>query len=722
MNSPVEEYEYYLPCPKGLEALLLDEVTSLGGVGAKASVAGVYVKGDLTLGYKLCLWSRFANRVLLPLEAFPVNTADDLYDAVKSIDWQNHFRATGTFAVDFQGTSDEIRNTHFGALRCKDAIVDKFKASMGTRPNVEKQQPDVRVQARLSKGQLRLSLDLSGESLHRRGYRQQLGLAPLKENLAAAIIARTGFELEADTPLVDPMCGSGTLLVEAALMAADIAPGLRRSYWGFLGWLKHQPKIWNDLVAEARDRRSEGVERLQKQPRRFFGFDKSPKALNDAKANIRRAGLEGLVLLYKQPLDEFELPSEIGAATGIIVTNPPYGERLSDEVTLTHLYRTLGEVARKHCMGWKLSVFTANSRLCKHTRLFRPKQYKFFNGALASTLFNFEVIEDKRVKSAEQEIRLGDEAQMVFNRLNKNAAKLKKWLKKTPGIECYRLYDADIPEYAAAIDIYGNDIVVSEYRAPSKLDADVAERRFRAVVDAVAAFQREKGFGGDMAIKQRERQRGKSQYEVLEEKGVYTPVKEYGVNLVVNLFDYLDTGLFLDHRPLRSRIAQEAKGKRFLNLFCYTASATAHAVVAGAAHSVSVDMSKTYLQWAQRNLDANHANSSAHQLVNANCMEWLKTARGEYDLIMLDPPTFSNSKKMRDKFDVQTDHEELIEGCMNLLAAEGVLYFSNNFRKFKMSESIIERFDVKNISAQTIDVDFERNPKIHHCFEIRHAS
>ncbi len=721
MSDDNQTYQFYLPCPKGIEPLLLDEVTKLGGSNVKASVAGVYTEGSIKLGYKLCLWSRFANRVLLPLDSFPVNTADDLYEAVKSVDWPNHFRANATFAVDFQGVSDEIRNTHFGALRCKDAIVDKFKSVMGTRPNIEKQQPDLRIQARLTKGQLRLSIDLSGESLHRRGYRQQVGLAPLKENLAAAIVVRAGYHSDAKQPLVDPMCGSGTLLIEAAMMAANIAPGLRRSYWGFNGWLKHQAKEWRELISEARDARTKGLEWLEANPNLFFGFDKSNRALGDAHANIKRAGLDGHIHVKPSVLDQLKKPAVLAGEKGLIVTNPPYGERLADEVALTHLYRTLGDMAREQFMGWQISIFTANAPLCKHTRLFRPKQYKLFNGAIPCTLFNFRVEEDKRVSSANADSpKLSEEATMVLNRLNKNASKLKRWLKREEGIECYRLYDADIPEYSAAIDMYGNDIVVSEYRAPAKIDPEKAESRFRAVVEAVGHYQSSLGKGGELHIKARERQRGSSQYEVLDKTGEYKPVKEQGVNLVVNLNDYLDTGLFLDHRPLRRKIQQSIRGKRFLNLFCYTASATAHAAVGGAAHSVSVDMSKTYLEWAKRNLLANHANLDAHQLVNENCLEWLKAARGEFDVIMLDPPTFSNSKKMSSKFDVQTDHRALVDGCMKLLADDGVLYFSNNFRKFVMDTGLESKYDVFEMTKQSIDPDFERNAKIHRCWAIRH--
>src|SRR5690606_34305272 len=260
-------------------------------------------------------------------------------------------------------------------------------------------------------------------------------------------------------------------------------------------------------------------------------------------------------------------------------------------------------------------------------------------------------------------------------------------------ISCYRLYDADMPEFAVAVDLYDGWAHVQEYAAPASVSEDKAQARLQ---DVLVALPQVLGTPAErVVLKQRQRQTGKQQYERMDRRGEFLTVQEGQVRLLVNLTDYLDTGLFLDHRPMRLRIAEEARGKRFLNLFCYTASATVHAAVGGARRTTSVDLSKTYLDWARRNLALNGL-SDLHQLVQD---------RGEYDLIVLDPPTFSNSKRMDDVFDVQRDHVQLLDMAMARLAPGGVLYFSNNFRRFKLDPALEEKYQVEDISAQTLDKD-----------------
>lgn len=720
--------EIFVNCPKGMESLLRDELLSLGANAARETVAGVYASGDADFPYRVCLWSRLANRVLLPLTRIEVNSADDLYQGVRQVDWLEHLETGNTFAVDFVGHSDSIRHSQFGAQKVKDAVVDQFAERTGARPSVDIKNPQLRINAYLAKGRVALSLDLSGESLHRRGYRVAMVPAPLKENLAAALLLRAGWPetCARGGGLVDPLCGSGTLLIEAAMMAADIAPGILRQHhhvqhWGFKHWKQFDSRRWHEQLAEAEERKRAGLARALPEIR---GYDKDSKAIAAAEANIAAAGLERVVRVSAKPVSALKRPTHRAMEPGLILTNPPYGERWGEVEELRPLYEELGKVAKAEFPGWKLGVFTGNLELAQELRLRSDKSYSFFNGTIPAKLFMFSLREagDEADQGARRPRELTDNEQMLVNRLAKNARRLKPWLSRS-GVSCYRLYDSDLPEYAVAIDFYGDAIHVQEYAPPATVDANKARQRMREIRQALLhayPASRDK-----LYFKERRRQSGDSQYQPLNpwgRKGNSFVVTEGPAKLEINLSDYLDSGLFLDHRPVREMIRNLARGKRFLNLFCYTAAATVHAGLGGAASSLSIDMSNTYLDWAQRNLDLNSLGRDKHKILRADCLEWLGKREGQFDLIFLDPPTFSNSKKMADVLDIQRDHARLIEDAMAILAPGGTLIFSNNFRRFKMDDGIASRFEIEDISARSIPPDFERNQKIHHCWLIRHRA
>ncbi|MGY4532701.1 23S rRNA (guanine2445-N2)-methyltransferase / 23S rRNA (guanine2069-N7)-methyltransferase [Pseudomonas sp. TE3786] len=734
-----DRFELFLTCPKGLEGLLAEEATALGLEETREHTSAIRGFAQMETAYRLCLWSRLANRVLLVLKRFPMANADDLYDGVLSVDWAEHLDAAGSLAVEFSGNGSGIDNTHFGALKVKDAIVDKLRTSTGERPSIDKLNPDLRIHLRLDRGEAILSLDLSGHSLHQRGYRLQQGAAPLKENLAAAVLIRAGWPriAAAGGALADPMCGVGTFLVEAALIAADIAPNLRRERWGFSAWLGHVPALWKKLHAEAQERADAG---LAKQPSWIRGYEADPRLIQPARNNIERAGLSNWIKVYQGEVATFE-PRPDHNQTGLVVCNPPYGERLGDEASLLYLYQNLGERLRQACMNWEAAVFTGAPDLGKRMGIRSHKQYAFWNGALPCKLLLIKVqpeqfvtgerrTPEQRERAREQEAlgtapdapanapveqaRLSEGGQMFANRLQKNLKALGKWARRE-GVDCYRVYDADMPEYALAIDLYHDWVHVQEYAPPRTIDADKAQAR---LFDALAAIPQALGVDkSKVVIKRRERQSGTKQYERQATQGTFTEVSEGGVKLLVNLTDYLDTGLFLDHRPLRLRIQREAAGKRFLNLYCYTATATVHAAKGGARTTTSVDLSKTYLDWARRNLSLNGF-SDKNRLEQGDVMNWLAADREEYDLIFIDPPTFSNSKRMEGVFDVQRDHVQLLDLAMARLASGGVLYFSNNFRKFQLDEGLAARYQVEEITASTLDPDFARNTKIHRAWKL----
>ncbi|WP_374075959.1 class I SAM-dependent methyltransferase [Bdellovibrio bacteriovorus] len=302
---------------------------------------------------------------------------------------------------------------------------------------------------------------------------------------------------------------------------------------------------------------------------------------------------------------------------------------------------------------------------------------------------------------------------MIKNRLEKNYKKLKSWSERHQ-IEAFRLYDRDIPEYPFIVDIYKDHYVIYD---KSEFFKDKDKNHLPHVVDALKALF--KCTDEKIVIKKRERQEGLKQYEKLDAKEETFVVRESQALFKINLYDYLDTGLFLDHRPMRQKVFKMAGDKKFLNLFCYTGSVSVFAALAGA-RTTSVDMSQTYLRWAQDNFELNGLDFGSHSFINADVLEWLRAHRNQksFDMIFLDPPTFSNSKKMEDTFEVERDQDFLVDSCMSMLSDGGILYFSNNKRKFKLSANILSKYTVKDISEDSIPQDFH-DKKIHNCFEIK---
>lgn len=710
--------DWLATCPKGLESLLAEELDGLGAVHIKQTVAAVSFNGGLDIAYKVCLWSRLANRVLKPFSQFVLNNVEDLYEHITDIAWETHFSASHTIAIDFIGTSRLIDNTMYGSQRVKDGIVDRIRRIEGDRPSVDTKNPDIRIHVRQHKGTVSVALDISGGSLHKRGYRTGQGSAPIKENLAAALLIRSGWPAlsRQGAALLDPMCGSGTLLIEGAMMAANIAPGLQRPCYGFTHWRQHDESSWQTLLDEAWEHKRLGLESLDLDIR---GYDANPRVLEYTVKNIENAGLDEHIRLSHKPLDQFGKPT---ASRGLLLSNPPYGERLGEMESLQPLYQKLGKVLQKNFHGWRAAIFTGNVDLARELDLAPSKQYSLYNGTIPCKLLLFDDMQSKREQIADRLKKpapprpLSAGATMVLNRLKKNRKKLSTWLKRE-SISCYRLYDADIPEYAAAIDIYDQSLYVQEYAPPNTISEKVASQRFDELKQAIKTFAMD--YSGKVYFNQRRRQAGDNQYQRAQQSDYKTfTVEEGPATFEVNLSDYLDTGLFLDHRPVRAMIGNMVEGKRFLNLFCYTAAATVHAALGGAQQSLSIDMSNTYLDWAQRNFDLNDVDGQQHKLLRADCLKWLQTDDDKYDVIFLDPPTFSNSKKMDAVLDIQRDHGDLIRACMARLAPNGRLLFSNNFRKFKMDDLIQRQFDCKNITGETLDKDFQRNQRIHNVWMI----
>ena len=702
-------YSLFISCAKGLEYLLEAEMKALGLQVTRVSPQGVYGEASMATLYQLCLWSRLANRVQLILFSGQAHEEQSLYQLCHQFHWQTVFTADKTLAIEFHGLSTHIRNTMFGAQVVKDAIVDHFRKLNGQRPTVDRENPQIRVHAFLKHDNLTVSLDLTGYSLHQRGYRQQTGEAPIKETIAAALLIRANWpELaEKGYALQDPFCGAGTLVIEAAMMAAHIAPGLLRHDQSLIHWVEHQPTLWEKLRAQA-------LQQVKPTTVKLKGTDTSARLVSIARANAEHAGVLPMVEFVQEDIKDCQAIAD----HGLLVCNPPYGERLGNVKELVPLYQQLGSTAHSHFQGWQAAFLTSNPILAKAVGLRSSKQYTLYNGALECKLYCMTIDADNRLKNNTSEESLSSGAKMLANRLKKNHQHLQKWAKREQ-ISCYRVYDADLPEYAYAIDIYNNYAVLQEYSAPAEIERQKTEKRSLDVMQVVPLAL---GLQADnLVIKQRKQQKGLEQYEKLNQTKRTMVVSEGQAKLIVNLYDYLDTGLFLDHRPLRLRLEQLTANTRFLNCFCYTATASVHAALAGAI-TTNVDLSNTYLTWAIENFKLNKIDSSRHQFIQADCLEWLTLAENKYDVIFLDPPSFSNSKRMTDTLDIQRDQLKLIDDAMRLLAPGGILYFSTNFRQFKLLPEINEKYAVKNISEETIDIDFKRNKRIHQCYKLEHHS
>jgi 23S rRNA (guanine2445-N2)-methyltransferase / 23S rRNA (guanine2069-N7)-methyltransferase len=716
--------------PRGFADLLVRELGACGAEEVRERAGGVAFAGTLECAYRACLWSRIANRVFLEVAQFEALDAQEFYAAIARIDWSAHLSPAATLACEFSGRHPALTHTHFGTLKLKDGIVDALRSATGVRPDVALERPAVRVHAHAHGTRVTVSIDLAGESLHRRGYRGAAGEAPLKENVAAGVLMRSQWpQLAAQSgEFLDPLCGSGTFCIEAALIAADRAPGLTREYFGFLGWRGHDALLWARLRAEAEVRAHTGTERTSVIVR---GQDRDAHAIRSARENAVRAGVDELIRFVPGALaDAAPLQGRDAALPGLLCTNPPYGVRLEDHERARLVHRELGSVLRERFQGWDAAVLTGAPQLGKELGLRAYRTHTVWNGGIECRLLRIQVQADSTrevgmLGKGVTHLKDTPGARMFANRLAKNLKRLRSWTQREE-ISCYRAYDADMPEYAFAIDVYRTIepeqqwLYVQEYAAPAEIELEAVRKRrgeVLSVLPEVTAVAPER-----IQVRTRRRTKRGEQYEKLDEQAHFHVVREGGLKFRVNFEDYLDTGLFLDHRLTRARLRDAARGRRFLNLFAYTGTATVYAAAGGAEGTTTVDMSRTYLDWAQRNLSINGFSGQAHRFVQDDCRAWLNAstrAQERFDLIFLDPPTFSNSKRMEGVLDIERDHAELIAASAALLTSSGLLVFSTNAQRFRLDTTLEQRFDVRDVSAATLPQDFERNPRIHRCFEVR---
>ena len=709
--------------------LIAEEARKAGAERVRVTPSGVDFEGSLETGYRFCFETRISSRLLMGLFVDDDIISDkELEEATAMLPWEEYINPTKTLKVTCTTQNCRyITNSHYGALKVKDGIVERIREKFnGERPYIEIHEPDLTVHVHIEDTTVKWYVDFSGENLSMRGYRGEQTEALLKEHLAAALIGRSEWRKSVNDgnplPFYDPFCGSGTIAVEAALMATDTAPGLlRKKPYPFESLPNFDKEAFDRVVEEAEERRRKAIDERDIS---IFASDISRTAVEISKAAALKAGVYDFISFSVQDFTKLEKPP---VSKGCIVTDPPYGERMTVR-DIDLLYENTGKVLQNVFKGWDATILTGNSELLSNIDMKPDRTNTLFNGGIMCQAAHYHIFTDEEreammqkaleKKKQRQAEPLTPGAEMAYNRLMKNLKEITP-LMKEQGVECYRIYDADMPEYSASIDIYmGKWVVVSEYAAPDTIDPEDAKRRLGELVRAT-----EKATGIDedfIYVKERSRQKGKGQYTRLAANNKMMVARENGVRFLVNFTDYLDTGIFLDHRPVRMMIQEMAKDKRFLNLFCYTGTATLNAIKGGALSTVSVDASSTYLAWMEENLKLNgYSTVFGNLLYKSDVIDWLWDTYDKFDLIFCDPPTFSNSKDRRGSFDVQRDHVKLIDAAAMHLSPGGTLIFSNNYRKFKLDPEVMEKYVVEDITEKTIGDDFKRDMKIHHCYLIR---
>ncbi len=757
--------EFIVTCPRGFERLLATELETLGIRKTRPLRGQVTFTGDLRRAYRVCLWSRLASRVLLVLARVDAADADELYDGVLSVDWQEHIAPGKTFVIDAHGTNDELRNTQFVALRSKDAICDQLFSLTGARPVVDTQNPDVTVAVRLSRTRATLAIDLAGTALFRRGHALRSAEVPhLRSDYAAALIAAGGWgekiaaaRESGEAPcLVSVMAGQGSVLIEAAEACLDRAPGLLRQRWGFTGWAGHDAQAWDDLLAEADERAEKGAAN----PVRLIAADSRKAAAGACRQALRSAGLAC----------ELDFCDFSQAAARVAEAAPEATLTCADLTWLDGDDINLEAKALSALGAFSASDLAVISKQVpvESARRQEPAlDLEVFIGRDLGQLAFFEAAGAGLAPTATVTVR-GEQIPVLVPATDQFAARLAKVVKlrakwaRREDVTCYRVYDADLPDYAVSIELYegsetpGRWLQISEYAPPKGVDPDLAHRRLMDVLTVAPRVLQVPDNCVNLRV--RTRARGGSQYA--DEGSAAAPktnyqahrgqradmarrhkpsltdlpagahlVDEGGLTFEVNFSARLDCGIFLDHRITRSMVREmmkETKGsKRFLNLFAYTGTATCYAADGGAKYTTTVDLSNPSLEWARRNMARNGFTGPNHEFVQADVLSWVSEQRhtaNRWDLIFCDVPTFSNSQRMKkSSWDVQRDHAELIIGVSRLLMRGGRAIFSCNLRGFKPDEEMLERAGVvlEDITKETIPEDFSRNSKIHHCYIVR---
>jgi 23S rRNA (guanine2069-N7)-methyltransferase / 23S rRNA (guanine2445-N2)-methyltransferase len=713
----------------GLEAVAVRELHGLGYENAKAFGTGrVGFTGGLSDVQRANLWLRSAERVLIEVGRFPAGDFEALFEGVRALAWEDWIGPEARFPVAGRSVRSTLTSVPAVQRATKKAIVERLMERHGTQ-TLPETGPEYAVEVSLLHDEAALTIDTTGAGLNKRGYRQLVGEAQIRETMAAALVLLSFWRPERQ--LLDPFCGSGTIPIEAAMIARNIAPGLRRSF-AFEDWAQTDGGGWAEIKAEAEAAIGPPLERP------LIGTDIDAEALSLARHHAGRAGVEGDIHWQQRAFEDLRAKAEYGC----MVTNPPWGARLGDRDELERLYASFPRVL-KGLPTWSYFIITGFPGFERLVGQKADRRRKLYSASIETTYYQFhgprpgdfaqaasQVYEEDAGPEAATvpmpvfggtDAKADKQAEMFATILRKHARHLRKWPER--GVSCFRLYERDFPEVPLAVDVYEGYLHIAEYdrpheRTPSQHE-DWLELMVRTACETLD-IARDRAF-----IKKRGRQRdrhvggeGGGQYERVAEESKRVVVGEQGLRFEVNLSDYIDTGLFLDHRQTRAMVRERAKGVRFLNLFGYTGSFTVYAAAGGAVRTTTVDLSATYLDWCERNLLLNKFNGPEHELVQADAGAYLDSLPAEpaFDLAVVDPPTFSNSKRLEKVWDVQVEHTGLLERLAMRMVPGGLVYFSTNFRKFK--PAFPESVEVREISSKTVSPDF-RNKKIHRCWVLR---
>jgi 23S rRNA (guanine2445-N2)-methyltransferase / 23S rRNA (guanine2069-N7)-methyltransferase len=726
--------KYFAPCPPGAGEILARELEKLGAGSIETAPMGVGFLGDIKTSYDACLELRTASRLLLELFSGSASDEDELYRLAADYDWALLFSPDRTISCRVTGVPMN-RDPRFAALRLKDAVADRFSRNGGVRPSVDRKTPDVRIEARWDGRYASVYLNWSGAPLHERGYRTERTDAVLRETAAASVLAIAGWTEMAvqKAAFVDPVCGSGTLLAEAAMMAVDAPPGVHRRSWGFEALRTHNDSLWNSIRNKALIRYGESLEKLPI----IAGFDNDENALRIARANLRRAGLQQSVRMGLHDISRGRPEFWPRGSLGMICADPPYGHRVSGDPL--PVYKALGDLFRTLESGWKMALLAPDRKTASATCL-RAETYKqtvsggkdivlALYGRLGKTgegsaVPSFAASFPGPEKPAKNHVPVPEpvadnapdpKADSLKKLLEKNLNTISAWAAKK-GVTSFRIWDADMPEFNAAVDWYeGRWLHVQEFAAPAKVPPETTRRRLETLLSAL----KELTGCPDDDLFLKTRQRGIRPYGKMGSSGERYIVRENSMRFYVNFTDYLDTGIFLDHRATRARIRDLAGNGKFLNLFAYTGTATVMAAAGGAEKTVSVDVSNTYLEWAHDNLKLNGMDKPSHLSVRSDAFDFLDKYPDLFNLIFIDPPTYSNGTGRKD-WSVQDDHARLIRSAMDHLENDGTLIFAENFRQFVFDPDLKNDFSVAEITRETTDPDFVRRGGAHRCWVISH--
>ena len=744
---PTQTFDLIAACAFGLEAVVRRELAAINIDATIGESGRVHFRGDYATICRANLWLRTADRVLLRIVEFPAPDFDALFDTIRDLNWGEILPVDAAFPVTGRSVKSMLTSVPAVQRTVKKAIVEALQRDHNTAV-LSETGAEQKIDIALLKDTATLTMDTTGRSLHRRGYRTDVSAAPLKETLAAAMVLLSFWRN--GKPLIDPFCGSGTIPIEAARIGRNMAPGLIRDF-AAESWASFPSEPWQ---AEREAAKAAELPALEE---RIIGSDVDYRVLRAARDNAVRAGVADDIHFQDGSMENVTSKRRFGC----LITNPPYGRRITGQSVyaggsqkdweLDELYRSIPEVLR-HLPTWSHYFLTAYPTFEKTMGRQADRRRKLYNGRIECTYFQFHGpkplaestvqadADDSHVKTEDTPTEptpkkakpyvhavgaaafghLDDkalhQADLFKARLTNRARHLRRWPTRR-GITCFRLYERDVPEIPLVVDRYEDYLHITEYERPH--DRDPSQHASWLELMAKTAGETLQIPADNVYLKTRARQRGNTQHEKLSEQRTEYIVNEGGLKFLINPSDYVDTGLFLDHRITRQMVREQCENKSFLNLFAYTGAFSVYAAAGGARKTTTVDLSKNYLAWAQRNMKLNGFVGDAHRYIASDVSQFIGEHQpGEmYDVVLLDPPTFSNSKRTEEDWNVQTDVVPLINQLMPLVRKGGLVFFSNNFRRFKFDPESITATNVHEISKQTVPEDF-RNKRIHRCWRI----